>query len=70
MKKIYSAPEVELRKFDVEDIITTSSTENINTAAMEATERTDMVTKLNSSTENKVTAVDVSGSNKTNWNEW
>lgn len=73
MKKIYSAPEVELRKFDVEDIITTS-TINTNTATASA-ERDEIAQKLNTNLENisgisagAVKVEDVKG--KSDWTNW
>ncbi len=71
MKKIYSAPEVELRKFDVEDIITTST---INTNTVAESERSELAQKLNTNLENIVGTSGVAKvedvKNNSSWNEW
>lgn len=75
MKKIYSAPEVELRKFDVEDIITTSTVSKVNTGSLEASTANEIAQSLNTNIENVFGNGVNAGTVKsvvadTNWNNW
>lgn len=73
MKKIYSAPELKIKRFDVEDIITTSTVGGGKTdlsgtmADNEKNEALNAVKSYFSSQTTKTTMKDVTN---VNWNNW